>query len=525
MEEKRIRTRFAPSPTGPIHCGNIRTALYNYLFAAKYGGELILRIEDTDSSRLVEGAQEYIKKSMDWCGIEFDEGPGIGGLDGPYIQSERLELYEVYVQELIKSGHAYYAFDTPAALNAMREDLKTDINPMPKYDHNTRDLMSNSLTMGESDVKKAISSGASYVIRFKVTKDKEITFTDMVRDKVTFNSNEVDDKVLMKSDGVPTYHLAAVIDDHLMKISHVIRGEEWLPSTPLHIMLYEALGWDIPEFAHLPLVLNPDGKGKLSKRTAHRLGFPIYPFQCQVYDDKKKQQITCLGYKEGGYDKDAVVNFMAMLGWNPGNDQEIFTFEELVNAFSMDRVNKAGIRYDNEKITWMNGKYIRQTDSSVLAETLLKDWKYEVESWGEVYKPHFTLSRLNEVYATKACDLLKDRVEFITDLMPKSQYLFLPLNKEDYDWSILKKQLTDNVVEVLTDFYEDYTTVPTAQTKNYLKITCDDLGVKFGDVLKPLRYIITQETGGPELFPIMELIGSDETIFRIKNVLLWLKEQ
>lgn len=506
----KVRVRYAPSPTGFQHIGGLRTALYNFLFAAKHGGEMILRIEDTDQSRLVEGAVDYIKKSMDWCGITFDEGPGVGGMEGPYIQSERLDIYEIYVQKLIDSGHAYYAFDTPIALTAMREDFKTKENPMPRYDATTREFMSNSLTMGQGDVNKAMEDKVPCVIRFKSPVDQEIKFNDMVRGEVSFNSSDIDDKVLMKSNGIPTYHLAAIVDDHLMRISHVIRGEEWLPSAPLHVMLYKALGWDSPEFAHLPLVLNPDGKGKLSKRTAHNLGFPIYPFQCNVYDDKKKETISCLGYEDEGYDRDAVINFMALLGWNPGTEEEFFTLDELVKEFSMDRVNKAGARYDNDKIKWMNGKYIRNTDPKILAETLLKGWSGS--------------PKCNENYAIKVCELLQDRVEFVKDLVPRSEYFFQPLTKEGYDWDILKKELTDPVVDILTDFHEDYNTMPTAQTKNYLKICCEDLDVKFGKVIKPLRYIITQERGGPELFPIMELIGSHETILRIKNVLQWLKE-
>ncbi|MCB0854353.1 MAG: glutamate--tRNA ligase, partial [Bacteroidetes bacterium] len=376
--KKQVSLRFAPSPTGPLHIGGVRTALYNHLFAKQTDARLILRIEDTDRKRFVPGAEEYIIESLKWLGIEFNEGVSFGGDKGPYRQSDRAKegIYKKYVDFLIEKGKAYYAFDTAEELEAMRERLKEEGNPVQQYNHITRGSMKNSLTLPESDWKARISSGEPYVVRMDMYADEEVVFKDIVREEVSFNSNQLDDKVLIKSDGIPTYHLANVVDDHLMEITHVIRGEEWLSSTPLHVLLYRAFGWEdtMPQFVHLPLLLNPNGKGKLSKRTADQLGFPVFP---QNWTDPSSGNFA-QGFKEAGYEPDALVNYLALLGWNPGNDEEIMNMDRLVELFSLDRIGKTGAKFDPEKLKWFNENYLRAKSSA----DLLVSVKEEVEKAG-----------------------------------------------------------------------------------------------------------------------------------------------
>ncbi len=368
--DRRVRVRFAPSPTGPLHIGGVRTALYNYLFAHKHGGDFLIRIEDTDQTRFVPGAEEYIIESLKWLGIEASEGIGFGdGKHAPYRQSERKPMYRDFAMQLIASGHAYYAFDTAEELDAMRDRLKAS-NVDAKYDAITRGTMKNSLTLSEDEVKRRLDNGDTYVVRFKLPRKEEVKFEDEIRGWVSFNTNQMDDKVLYKSDGMPTYHLANVVDDYLMQISHVIRGEEWLPSAPLHVLLYRAFGWEnvMPKFAHLPLLLKPEGNGKLSKRDGDRLGFPVFPLN---WIDPNTQELSS-GYREAGYLPEAVVNLLAFLGWNPGTQQELFTLEELVQAFSLDRVSKSGAKFDQNKAKWFNQQYVRQLSDEALAPVLFK---------------------------------------------------------------------------------------------------------------------------------------------------------
>ena len=363
-----VRVRFAPSPTGPLHIGGVRTALYNYLFAKKNGGKMILRIEDTDQTRFVEGAEQYIINSLKWCGIEFDESVVAGGEFGPYKQSERKAIYLPYAEQLLKEGFAYYAFDTSEELTAMRERMKAAGVPSPQYNAVTRTTMQNSLALSEDEVKKRMDAGEAYVVRIKMPRNEEVKLNDIIRGWVVVNTNYMDDKVIFKSDGLPTYHLANVVDDYKMKISHVIRGEEWLPSAPLHVLLYKYLGWEdaMPEFAHLPLILKPDGNGKLSKRDGDRLGFPVFPTQWMNPETKEISS----GYRESGYIKEAFINMLAFLGWNPGTTQEIFSMEELIESFSLDRVGKAGAKFDVDKTRWFNQQYLRAKSGEVLAKDL-----------------------------------------------------------------------------------------------------------------------------------------------------------
>ncbi|MCB0541003.1 MAG: glutamate--tRNA ligase, partial [Bacteroidetes bacterium] len=375
---KKIRTRFAPSPTGPLHMGGVRTALYCYLFAKQNNGDFILRIEDTDQNRYVEGAEQYIIDALKWCGIEANEGVSYGGEFGPYRQSERKDMYRAYAEELIEKGDAYYAFDTEEELEEWRENMKKQGNPSPKYDPITRQYLKNSLSLSEDEVKKRLNAGDDYVIRYKMPRNEEVKFEDKIRGIVSFQSNQLDDKVLLKGDGMPTYHLANVVDDHTMEITDVIRGEEWLPSTPLHVMLYKSFGWEMPSFAHLPLILKPDGKGKLSKRDGDRLGFPVFPLNWQ--DPESGEQ--SIGYKERGFLPEAFINMLAFLGWNPGTEQEIFSREELIKDFSIERVNKSGARFDYEKTKWFNQQYLKNKSDKELADltkVLFKEKGYKTD--------------------------------------------------------------------------------------------------------------------------------------------------
>ena len=502
---KEVRVRFAPSPTGALHIGGVRTALYNYLLARKLNGTMILRIEDTDQNRFVPGAEEYIRKSLEWVGIEIDEGVGVGGPHTPYRQSERKEMYKQYAQQLIDAGFAYYAFDTEAELDAMRERLKAAGVAIQQYNSITRMEMRNSLTLKAEEVKDLIESGTPYVIRLKVPRKEEVRLNDLIRGWVMVHSSQIDDKVLMKSDGMPTYHLANVVDDYLMKISHVIRGEEWLPSAPLHVLLYKFLGWEkeMPQFAHLPLLLKPDGNGKLSKRDADRLGFPIFPL---TWKDPESGEVA-IGYKEAGYLPEAFINFLAFLGWNPGTTQEIFSMEELIREFSLERINKAGARFDILKAQWYNQHYLRQKSVEELADFLLESLKAE------------NISCPREK-AIKIVTVMQERVTFPKDFWEQGRYFFFP--PDEYDENVISKKWNADAVKVFTayrDALQSVDNLSSAGAKETLEQVTAALGIGTGKVLQALRVVITGVGGGPDLMMIMEIIGKNEVIKRIDHAL------
>lgn len=500
-----VRVRFAPSPTGALHIGGVRTALYNYLLARKSGGTMILRIEDTDQNRFVPGAEEYIVKSLEWVGIKIDEGVGVGGPFAPYRQSERKAIYKQYAQQLIDSGAAYYAFDTEEELEAMRERLKAAGVSIQQYNSITRMEMRNSLTLDPAEVKALIDAGTPYVIRLKVPRKEEVRLNDLIRGWVMVHSSQIDDKVLMKSDGMPTYHLANVVDDYLMKISHVIRGEEWLPSAPLHILLYRYLGWEkeMPQFAHLPLLLKPDGNGKLSKRDADRLGFPIFPLN---WKDPETGEVST-GYREAGYLPEAFVNFLAFLGWNPGTTQEIFSMEELIQEFSLERINKAGAKFDILKAQWYNQHYLRLKPAEELADILLASLKKE-----NIACSHEKVLKIIEV--------MRDRVTFPQDFWEQGHYFFRA--PERYDEGVVNKRWNADAVKVLSAFrdaLEPLEGLKAETAKNTLESVTATLGIGTGKILQALRVSITGAGGGPDLMMIMEIIGKNEVIKRIDHAL------
>ncbi len=496
-----VRVRFAPSPTGALHIGGVRTALYNYLLARKFNGTMILRIEDTDQSRFVPGAEDYIRKSLKWVGIEIDEGVGVGGPHAPYRQSERKEIYKKYAQQLIDSGAAYYAFDTAEELEAMRARLKAAGVAVQQYNSITRMEMRNSLTLSEQEVTDLIAAGTPHVIRLKVPRKEEVRLNDLIRGWVMVHSSQIDDKVLMKSDGMPTYHLANVVDDYLMKISHVIRGEEWLPSAPLHVLLYKYLGWEdaMPRFAHLPLLLKPDGNGKLSKRDADRLGFPIFPLTWQDPETKE----VAIGYKEAGYLPEAFVNFLAFLGWNPGTEQEIYSMDALAQAFSLERINKAGAKFDIQKAQWYNQYYLRQKTDDELAGFLLQSLE----------KENIDCSREK---ALKIVSIMRDRVTFPQDFWEHGRFFFYP--PASYDQGVVAKRWNATAVKVLSSYQE---AVGAAKewdatiAKDTLDAVAAALGTPAGKVLQALRVVITGLGGGPDLMVILEIIGKNEVVRRI----------
>lgn len=503
--EENIRVRFAPSPTGPQHIGGIRTALYNYLFARQKKGTFILRIEDTDQTRYVPGSEEYLKKALQWCGIQPDEGVDEGGPYAPYRQSERKELYGKYAQQLIDSGHAYFAFDTEEELNEMRERLKEARVAQPQYNAITRMTMKNSLTLSEEEVKAKMDAGEPYVIRLKVPRKDEVRLNDMVRGWIMVHSSTLDDKVIMKSDGMPTYHLANVVDDHLMKITHVIRGEEWLPSAPLHVLLYKFLGWEesMPQFAHLPLLLKPDGNGKLSKRDSLKHGFPVFPME---WTDEEKNQLP--GFKEEGYLPEAFINFLAFLGWNPGTEQEMFSKEELIKAFKIENINKAGARFDIHKAQWYNQQYLRLKSDEELADMLLPTLENAgVESSHEK--------------AVKVSGLMKERVTFPAEIWENAKFFYVAPQR--YDEKIVNKKWTDEAVTVLQAYAkalkQHNTDVSADQAKAVLEQVLDELDIKMGRVMQALRLAVTGEGSGPDLMPTIEVLGKDETVSRIENAL------
>ena len=506
---REVRVRFAPSPTGALHIGGVRTALYNYLLARKNNGKMILRIEDTDQNRYVPGAEEYIQQALEWVGIKIDEGPGVGGPHAPYRQSERKPMYMQYAQKLVADGHAYYAFDTEADLEGMRERLIAAGVSSPQYNGITRTQMRNSVTLTENEVKELLAAKTPYVIRLKVPRKEEIRLNDMIRGWVMVHSSQIDDKVLMKSDGMPTYHLANVVDDYLMKISHVIRGEEWLPSAPLHVLLYKFLGWEseMPQFAHLPLLLKPNGEGKLSKRDADQMGFPIFPLDWIDPNTKEKAS----GFRESGYLPEALVNFLAFLGWNPGTTQEIFNMEELIQEFTVERIGKAGAKFDIQKAQWFNQQYLRSKSNEELAGYLLASLKHEgVECSSEK--------------AAKIAVVMKERVVFPKDFWEQGRFFFFA--PTSYDESVASKKWNDDAIKVLSAYHEALSKLSAFDAvilKETLDRVTNELGIGTGKILQALRLSITGAGGGPDLMAIMEIIGKDEALGRISYALQHLK--
>jgi len=498
---KNVRVRFAPSPTGPLHIGGVRTALFNYLFAKKHNGTFILRIEDTDQNRYVDGAEQYIVDALNWCGMPFDEGPNTNETFGPYRQSERKHLYKQYADELIESGNAYYAFDTSETLDFHRKDHEAKGKTFI-YNWHNRLKLSNSLSLSADEVDAKLDAGDDYVIRFKSPQDETLHLTDIIRGAIKIDTNVLDDKVLFKSDGMPTYHLANIVDDHLMEISHVIRGEEWLPSLALHYQLYHAFGWETPEFAHLPLILKPTGKGKLSKRDGDKLGFPVFPLQ---WTDPKTNDVS-RGYKEDGYFPEAMVNFLAFLGWNPGTEQEIFNLGELIEAFDLKKVNKSGARFDPDKIKWFNHHYMQEQDNDVLAKTFKSQ--------------NSQLDEMDMNYISMVIGLIKERATFVSDFWNLSHFFFTA--PTSYDEKASKKafkegtkELMSKLVEIINNV-EDFS-VETLQTDIKGWITSNE--ISFGKVMMPLRLALVGALQGPDVFDIMFMIGKAETVNRIEKII------
>ncbi len=497
--ERKVRVRFAPSPTGPLHIGGVRTALFNYLFARRHNGEIILRIEDTDSNRFVPGAEDYINEAFAWLGIKFDEGVREGGEYGPYRQSQRRDIYRKYVKQLLDAGKAYIAFDTPEELDAKRAEIANF-----QYDAKTRGSMRNSLTMPAEEVKKLVDAGEKYVVRFLIEPNRDVKVNDLVRGEVVINSSILDDKVLYKSaDDLPTYHLANIVDDHLMKITHVIRGEEWLPSAPLHVLLYEAFGWadTMPEFVHLPLLLKPDGKGKLSKRDGDRLGFPVFPLE---WKDPKSGEISS-GYRESGYLPEAVINFLALLGWNPGNDEEIMSMEHLIELFSFEHCSKSGAKFDFEKGKWFNHKYLQEKADEDLAKMylpILAEHGHENQD-------------LN--YVTRVVSLVKGRINFVKDLWDQSKFFFeAPTTYNEKDvrkrWKEGMPDLMNELIGVLEGI-EDFSS---AASEEIVLGWITAKEYHMGNVMNAFRLTVVGECKGPHMFDITELLGKEETIRRVR---------
>lgn len=497
MSEIPVRVRFAPSPTGPLHMGGVRTALYNYLFAKKNNGTFLIRIEDTDQTRFVEGAQEYILDALAWCGINPTEGPGIGGEYGPYVQSERKAMYKPYAEELVAKEQAYYAFDTPEELDLVRDQAKAMGMASWQYNGVTRMSLKNSLTLPADEVQRKLEAGEPYVIRMKMPRNKDIRFEDMIRGWVVVNTNNLDDKVLFKSDGMPTYHLANIVDDHLMKISHVIRGEEWLPSAPLHVMLYEAFGWDCPKFAHLPLLLRPDGNGKLSKRDGDRLGFPVFPTDWMTAEGEKYT-----GYREQGYFKGAFVNMLAFLGWNPGTQQELFSLEELVEAFSLERVGKAGAKFDPDKTKWFQQQYLRHTSDEELAGLL-----------SQKLNDNFDKSKLVDF-----CRLMKERATFVDDMLIEGKYLLE--EPTEYDEQTVSKKWKENSATLMQEWIsrlETITEFNASTIETEFKSFLEEKQMGIGAVLPLFRLLVTGAGMGPSMFEIAAFIGKENCLSRMRK--------
>lgn len=502
---KQVSVRFAPSPTGPLHIGGVRTALYNYLFAKKHQGRFIVRIEDTDQARFIPGTEEYIFNTLQWLGIEADEDPLQGGPFGPYRQSERKEQYKEYALRLVEEGKAYYAFDTPEELEAMRKRLKATRVVTPQYNAISRGMMKNSLTLPREEVEARLRSGAPYVIRIKMPHKEEIRLYDLVRGWVKVAAATLDDKVLMKSDGMPTYHLAHVVDDHLMKITHVIRGEEWLPSAPMHVLLHRYLGWEetMPQFAHLPLLLKPDGKGKLSKRDAEKHGFPLFPL---TWKDPHTGEITP-GFREEGYFPEALCNFLALLGWSPGRAQEVFSKEELINAFSIERIGKAGVKFDIHKAQWFNQQYLKAKPDHAIAQYLVDALK----------ENNITCTQES---ALQVCRLMKERAVFPQDLWQKGRYFFIA--PEVYDEKVVQTKWNKEVGEVIQAFAEAIQVLGDFQADQIKAVLMELIKakpMKIGQVMPVIRVALTGLSTGPDLMQIIEIIGKEETSRRIQIAL------
>ena len=499
---QQVRVRFAPSPTGPLHIGGVRTALYNYLFAKKHNGTFVLRIEDTDQTRYVENAEKYIIEALKWCNITIDEGPEINEKFGPYRQSERKTLYKKYANELLEKGWAYYAFDTPESLDRLRKEHEKEGETFVyNWKNRSKKPLVNSLVLDKNEVARRIENNERFVIRFKTPVDETLQMHDEVRGRVTVETNTLDDKILFKSDGMPTYHLANIIDDHLMNISHVIRGEEWLPSLPLHTLLYRAFGWNTPKFAHLPLLLKPVGKGKLSKRDGDQLGFPVFPLQ---YTNDKTSDIS-RGYKEDGYFSDAFVNMLALLGWNPGTEQEVFSLEELIQTFELKRVSKSGAKFNPDKAKWYNQQYMQQKNNAELSALFIPTLKEK------------NITNIEKSYVEKVISLVKERAVFLKDFWELSAFFFEA--PKTFDVKAVKKQWkpeTNSLLEelvVIIDKLEDFSSVNTEQK---IKAWIKQKEIGFGKIMQPLRLSLVGALKGPHLFDIIEMIGKQETIERIQ---------
>lgn len=497
MTERRVRVRFAPSPTGPLHIGGVRTALFNYLFARQHGGDFVFRIEDTDSHRFVPGAEEYIIESFKWLGIKFDEGVSFGGDHGPYRQSERRDIYKKYVDQLLADGKAYYAFDTPEELDAKRAEIQNF-----QYDARTRMQMRNSLSLPEAEWRQMIADGEQYVVRFLITPGIEVHVNDMIRGDVVIKSDILDDKVLYKSaDELPTYHLANIVDDHLMEISHVIRGEEWLPSAPLHVLLYRAFGWEdtMPRFAHLPLLLKPEGKGKLSKRDGDRLGFPVFPLE---WHDPKTGEVSS-GYRESGYFPEAVVNFLALLGWNPGTEQELFSLEELVEVFDISKCSKSGAKFDYQKGIWFNHEYILRKSNEEIAD---------------LFAPIVANNGVDESMerVRTVVSLMKDRVSFVRELWDLCSFFFLP--PTEYDEKTVRKRWKEYSAQQMTELAEVLEGIDDFSVEGQEPVVIkwvEDKGYKLGDIMNAFRLALVGIGKGPGMFDISAFLGKEETLRRL----------
>ena len=505
MTERRVRVRFAPSPTGPLHIGGVRTALFNYLFARQHGGDFVFRIEDTDSHRFVPGAEEYIIESFKWLGIKFDEGVSFGGDHGPYRQSERRDIYKKYVDQLLADGKAYYAFDTPEELDAKRAEIQNF-----QYDARTRMQMRNSLSLPEAEWRQMIADGEQYVVRFLITPGIEVHVNDMIRGDVVIKSDILDDKVLYKSaDELPTYHLANIVDDHLMEISHVIRGEEWLPSAPLHVLLYRAFGWEdtMPRFAHLPLLLKPEGKGKLSKRDGDRLGFPVFPLE---WHDPKTGEVSS-GYRESGYFPEAVVNFLALLGWNPGIEQELFSLEELVEAFDISKCSKSGAKFDYQKGIWFNHEYILRKSNEEIAD---------------LFAPIVANNGVDESMERirTVVSLMKDRVSFVRELWDLCSFFFLP--PTEYDEKTVRKRWKEYSAQQMTELAEVLEGIDDFSIEGQEPVVMkwvEDKGYKLGDIMNAFRLALVGIGKGPGMFDISAFLGKEETLRRLRRAVEVLK--
>lgn len=500
--ERKVRVRFAPSPTGALHIGGVRTCLYNYLFAKQHGGELIFRIEDTDSQRFVPGAEEYIIEALTWLGIKFDEGVSFGGNYGPYRQSERKDIYKKYVQQLLDAGKAYIAFDTPEELDEKRKQIANF-----QYDTTTRMQMTNSLTLSAEEVEQRIASGEQYVVRFKIEAGEDVVVNDLIRGEVCINSSILDDKVLYKSaDNLPTYHLANIVDDHLMQVSHVIRGEEWLPSAPLHVLLYRAFGWEdtMPQFVHLSLLLKPDGNGKLSKRDGDRLGFPVFPLE---WHDPKTGDVSS-GYRESGYLPEAVINFLALLGWNPGNDQEVLSMDELIKLFNIEKCSKSGAKFDYEKGKHFNHIYLQQKSNAELAQVVLAKLA-ELGLEADTAK------------AEMAVAAMKERATFTKDLWDLCRFFFVA--PKEFNEKDVQKRWKENTPTLLNDLLQFLETIDcfdnAEQTEETVKAWCEEKGYGLGNVMNPFRLTLVGEMKGPHMFTITQILGKDEVLRRLQYAL------